>query len=61
MDGASCPSILTYTTPQLFGIKEFLTVSGGWQNANHDIFAEQPESKFFRNNGIIDNKGHQRQ
>jgi porin len=50
------PFYLTYTTPRLFGIKEFLTVSGGWQNAN-DTFAEQPESKFFRNNGIIDNKG----
>ena len=50
------PFYLTYTTPHLFGIKEFLTVSGGWQNAN-DIFAEQPESKFCRNNGIIDNRG----
>ncbi|HEY5777802.1 MAG TPA: carbohydrate porin [Terrimicrobiaceae bacterium] len=50
------PFYLTYTTPELFGKKEFLTISGGWQNPN-DIFAQQPESKFFRNNGIIDNKG----
>jgi porin len=28
---------LTYTTPELFGVKEFLTLSGGWQNPT-DIF-----------------------
>jgi len=43
---------LTYTTPELFGVKEFLTVSGGWENP-YDIFAQQAESKLFRNNAII--------
>ena len=51
------PFFLTYTTPQLFGIKELLTISGGWQNPYDDIFAYLPESKFFRNNGINANKG----
>jgi porin len=51
------PFYLTYTTPELFGIKELLTISGGWQNPYEDIFAHQPESKFFRNNGINANKG----
>ena len=51
------PFFLTYTTPELFGIKELLTISGGWQNPYEDIFAVQPEAKFFRNNGINANKG----
>ena len=51
------PFFLTYTTPELFGKKEFLTISGGWQKPYDDIFAYQPESKFFRNNGINANKG----
>jgi porin len=42
------PFFLTYTTPELFGVKDFLTLSGGWINA-YDIFAQQPESEFFRN------------
>jgi porin len=40
---------LTYTTPQLFGIRDFLTVSGGWQNPS-DFFIVRPGSKFFINN-----------
>ena len=46
----------TYTTPQLFGIKEFLTLSGGWQNPS-DVFLKQPESKFFLNNTILSGRG----
>jgi hypothetical protein len=37
-------------------VKDFLTRSGGWVNP-YDIFAQQPESKFFRNNAIISSKG----
>jgi porin len=44
-----------YTTPELFGVKEFLTLSGGWENP-YDIFAQQAESKLFRNNAIISSK-----
>ena len=52
------PLFLTYTTPELFGIKELLTISGGWQNPYDDIFAYLPASKSgFRNNGIVANKG----
>ena len=46
----------TYTTPELFGAKEFLTISGGWQNPS-DFFLVQPESKFFLNNAISTTKG----
>ncbi len=47
---------LTYTTPELFGIKEFFTISGGWQNPT-DIFIRQPENKFFVNNTFNSNRG----
>lgn len=50
------PFFLTYTTPELFNAKEFLTISGGWQNA-YTIFANQPLSKFFMNNSISATKG----
>ncbi len=50
------PFFLTYTTPELFGVKEFLTISGGWQNA-YMFFADQPESKLFTNNAIGTTKG----
>ena len=50
------PFFLTYTTPELFGVKELLTLSGGWVNP-YDIFAQQAESKLFRNNAIISSKG----
>lgn len=51
------PFFLTYTTPELLGIKELVTISGGWQNVYDDIFAYLPDSKFFRNNGVTSNKG----
>ncbi|MEO8205858.1 MAG: carbohydrate porin, partial [Chthoniobacterales bacterium] len=47
---------LSYVTPKLFGIKEFLTLSGGWQNPT-DIFINQPLSKFFLNNTFTSGKG----
>ena len=47
---------LSYTTPELFGIKEFLTLSGGWQNPT-DIFINQPLNKFFINNTFTSNRG----
>ncbi len=50
------PFYLTYTTPELFGVKKFLTLSGGWQDP-YEIFAQQPDAKFFRNNAIISSKG----
>jgi porin len=50
------PSFLTYTTPELFGVKEFLRLSAGWTNP-YDIFAQQRNSEFFRNNAIVSSKG----
>jgi porin len=50
------PFFLTYTIPELFGVKDFLTLSGGWVNP-YDIFAQQRDSKFFRNNAIVSSKG----
>jgi porin len=40
----------------LFGVKDFLTISGGWQNPMF-LFAVQPDSKFFTNNSIFQIKG----
>jgi carbohydrate-selective porin OprB len=50
------PFFLTYTTPELFGVKHLLTVSGGWQNA-YSFFGHQPDSKMFTNNAIGTTKG----
>jgi carbohydrate-selective porin OprB len=50
------PFYLTYTTPELFGVKEFLTISGGWQNP-YDFFLDSPNSKLFTNNSIGTAKG----
>jgi len=50
------PFFFTYVTPELFGVKNLLTVSGGWQNP-YTIFADQPESKLFTNNAIGTTKG----
>lgn len=47
---------LTYTTPELFGVKDFLTLSGGWQNPA-DFFIYQPENKFFINNTFNSGRG----
>ena len=46
----------TYVTPQVFGIKNFLTLSGGWQVPT-DLFLVQPESKLFVNQSIRTAKG----
>lgn len=42
------PFYLSYTTPELFGIRNLLTVSGGWQNP-YEAFARQEDAKLFRN------------
>ncbi|MEO6848766.1 MAG: carbohydrate porin [Chthoniobacterales bacterium] len=47
---------LAYTTPELFGIKDFLVLSGGWQ-VPADLFLSQPESKLFLNQSIRTAKG----
>ena len=47
---------LTYTTPELFGIKDFLTVTGGWLRPQSE-FIEQPLSKLFVNNAFESSKG----
>ena len=47
---------LTYTTPELFGAKEFLTVTGGWIQPQKE-FIEQPLSKLFVNNAFESSKG----
>lgn len=46
----------TYTTPELFGVKQLLTVSGGWQNPT-DHFIRQPLNKFFLNNTFTSGRG----
>ena len=50
------PFYFTYTTPEFFGVKDLLTVSGGWQNP-YTVFADQPDSKLFTNNAIGTTKG----
>ncbi len=47
---------VTYTTPELFGVKELLTISGGWQNPT-DHFITQPLNKFFINNTFNSGRG----
>ncbi len=42
------PIVLTYVTPELFGIKEFLTLAGGWQSPT-DYFILQPYASLFQN------------
>ncbi len=46
----------TYTTPELFGVKEFLTLTGGWIQPQKE-FIEQPLSKQFVNNAFESSKG----
>lgn len=46
----------TYVTPEFFGIKHLLTVSGGWQNPT-DHFIRQPLNKFFVNNTFSSGRG----
>ncbi len=50
------PFYLTYVTPELLGVKNLLTISGGWQNP-YEFFADQPDSKLFTNNAIGTTKG----
>lgn len=50
------PFYLTYVTPELFGIKDFLTLSGGWQDP-WEYFADQPNSFLFTNAAINTVKG----
>lgn len=47
---------LTYTTPELLGIKEFLTLTGGWLQPQKE-FIDQPLSKLFVNNTFESSKG----
>ncbi|HEY5893650.1 MAG TPA: carbohydrate porin [Chthoniobacterales bacterium] len=49
-------AFFSYTTPELFGVKKLLTISGGWQDPYH-YFAQQPDSKLFENNSINTSKG----
>lgn len=46
----------TYTTPELFGIRNLLEFSGGWQVPT-DLFLVQPESKLFTNESLRTAKG----
>lgn len=45
-----------YASPELFGVKEFLTVKGGWLQPQKD-FIVQPMSLLFVNNAIGSSKG----
>lgn len=47
---------LTYTTPELFGQKNFLTLSGGWQNP-YDFFLDVPLENLFVNNTFAGARG----
>jgi len=47
---------LTYSTPELFGAKEFLTLTGGWLQPQKE-FIDQPLSKLFVNNAFESSKG----
>lgn len=47
---------LQYTTPELFGIEDFLTIKGGWLRPQKE-FIDQPLSKLFVNNSIESAKG----
>jgi len=47
---------LSWESGDLAVRKNFVTLSGGWQNPYH-FFAQQPESKLFNNNAITQTKG----
>lgn len=47
---------LSYTTPVLFGVKNFLTISGGWQNP-YDFFLDVPLENLFVNNTFSGARG----
>lgn len=45
-----------YTSPEIFGVEEFLTLKGGWLRPQRE-FIDQPLSKLFLNNAINSSKG----
>ena len=47
---------LQYTTPELFGVKEFLSVSGGWLQPQKE-FIDQPLARLFANNAMASAEG----
>jgi carbohydrate-selective porin OprB len=47
---------LEYETPELFGIKQFATLNGGWLRPQKE-FIDQPLSKLFVNNAFCSSKG----
>jgi len=47
---------LEYSTPELFGMKEFVTLRGGWLQPQKE-FIDQPLSKLFVNNAFESSKG----
>ena len=47
---------LAYTTPELFGIEDLLTLRGGWLQPQKE-FIDQPLSKLFINNAVESAKG----
>lgn len=47
---------IQYVTPELFGVKKLLTLTGGWLNPQ-DFFVIQPDSKFFLNNSLTSSRG----
>ena len=47
---------LTYKTPELFGIEDFLTASAGWLQPQKE-FLEQPLARLFVNNAMASTEG----
>jgi porin len=47
---------LTYTTPELFGVEDFATLTGGWVRPQRE-FIQQPLSGLFANNAMAVSKG----
>jgi len=47
---------LQYTTPELFGVEDLLTLRGGWLQPQKE-FIDQPLSKLFVNNAVESAKG----
>lgn len=47
---------LTYKTPELFGIDDFLTLSAGWLQPQKE-FLEQPLARLFVNNAMASSEG----
>lgn len=47
---------LTYTTPELFGAKEFLTLTGGWLQPQKE-FIDQPLARLFVNSAMASSEG----